>query len=159
MEDVHRGAARLLVLTPEPEVLLLRLEPSFREPFWVTPGGGLDDGESYEDAARRELAEEVGRDDLTLGPCIWTREVTFTWERWRVHQRERTFLVEVPAPFEAVTVFPDEEPITGSGWFTIDRLRAEPEVVYPIGLADHLERFLADGHGGEPVDLGVVVED
>ncbi len=159
MEDVHRGAARLLVLTPEPEVLLLRLEPSFRGPLWVTPGGGLDDGESYEDAARRELAEEVGRNDLALGPCIWTREVTFTWERWRVHQRERTFLVEVPAPFEAVTVFPDEEPITGSGWFKIERLRAEAEVVYPLGLADHLERFLADGHGGEPVDLGVVVED
>jgi 8-oxo-dGTP pyrophosphatase MutT (NUDIX family) len=159
MEDVTRGAARLLILTPEPEVLLLRLEPSFRDPFWVTPGGGLDDGESYEDAARRELAEEVGRSDLAIGPCIWTREVTFTWERWRVHQKERTFLVEVPAAFEAVTVFPDEEPITGSGWFTLDRLRREPETVYPIGLADHLDRLLADGHGGSPVDLGVVVED
>jgi 8-oxo-dGTP pyrophosphatase MutT (NUDIX family) len=159
MEDVHRGAARLLVLTPEPQVLLLRLEPSFRGPFWVTPGGGLDDGESYEDAARRELAEEVGRDDLVLGQCIWTREVAFTWERWRVHQRERTFLVEVPAPFEAITVFPDEEPITGSGWFTTDQLRAEPDPVYPVGLADHLERLLADGHGSAPVDLGVVVED
>ena len=54
---------------------------------------------------------------------------------------------------------PDEEPITGSGWFTIERLRTEPDAVYPVGLADHLERFLADGHGVEPVDLGVVVED
>src|SRR5262245_43672811 len=159
MEDVFRGAARLLVLTPEPQVLLLRLEPSFRDPFWVMPGGGLDEGESYEEAARRELAEEVGRVDLTLGPCIWTRDVTFTWERWRVHQKERTFLVEVPAPFEAVTVFPDEEPITGSGWFTIEGLRAQPEVVYPLGLADHLEQLLADGHDDGPVHLGVVVED
>jgi ADP-ribose pyrophosphatase YjhB (NUDIX family) len=159
MEDVSRGAARLLVLTPEPQVLLLRLEPTFRDPFWVTPGGGLDEGETYEDAAKRELAEEVGRDDLELGPCIWTREVTFTWERWRVHQKERTFLVEVPASFEAVTVFPDEEPITGHGWFTIDRLRAEPETVYPVGLAGLLERLLADGHGDQPIDLGTVVED
>jgi ADP-ribose pyrophosphatase YjhB (NUDIX family) len=159
MEDVVRGAARLLVLTPEPQVLLLRLEPTFRDPFWVTPGDGLDEGETYEDAAIRELAEEVGRDDLELGPCIWTRQVTFTWERWRVHQKERTFLVPVPAPFEAITVFPDEEPITGSGWFTVERLLAEPETVYPIGLAGHLERLLADGHGDEPVDLGIVVED
>jgi 8-oxo-dGTP pyrophosphatase MutT (NUDIX family) len=159
MEEVSRDAARLLVLTPEPQVLLLRLEPSFRDPFWVTPGGGLDDGESYEDAALRELAEEVGRSDLTIGPCIWARDVTFTWERWRVHQKERTFLVEVRAAFEAVTVFPDEEPITGSGWFTIDRLRSERQTVYPIGLADHVERLLADGHGDDPVDLGVVVED
>jgi len=159
MEDVFRGAARLLVLTPEPQVLLLRLEPSFRDPFWVTPGGGLDEGESYEDAALRELAEEVGRSDLAIGPCIWTREVTFTWERWRVHQKERTFLVEVPAAFEAVTVFPDEEPITGSGWFTVNALRDELETVYPVGLADLLDRLLSDGHGDGPVDLGVVVED
>jgi 8-oxo-dGTP pyrophosphatase MutT (NUDIX family) len=159
MEDVARDAARLLVLTPEPQVLLLRLEPSFRTPFWVTPGGGLDDGESFEDAARRELAEEVGRDDLALGPCIWTREVTFTWERWRVRQNERTFLVRVPAASEAVTVFPDEEPITGCGWFTIDALRAEREAVYPVGLTEHLERLLADGRRDGPVNLGVVVED
>jgi len=159
MEAIHRGAARLLILTPEPQVLLLRLEPSFRDPFWVTPGGGLDDGESYEDAARRELAEEVGRSDLALGPWIWTRQVTFTWERWRVHQKERTFLIEVPAPFDAVTEFPDEEPITGHGWFSIHALRTEPETIYPIGLADHLERLLAGGHGEAPLDLGVVVED
>jgi 8-oxo-dGTP pyrophosphatase MutT (NUDIX family) len=159
MEDVHRGAARLLVLTPEPQILLLRLEPSFRDPFWVTPGGGLDEGETYEEAATRELAEEVGRDDLQLGPCIWSREVTFTWERWRVHQKERTFLVEVPAPFDAVTVFPDEEPITGHGWFTLDRLRTEPDAIYPVGLAGHLERLIANGHENGPIDLGVVVED
>lgn len=159
MEEVHRGAARLVVVTPEPQILLLRLEPSFREPFWVTPGGGLDDGETYEDAARRELAEEVGRDDLAVGPCVWTRHVTFTWERWRVHQKERTFLVQVPEPFEAVTVFPDKEPITGYGWFTIERLRAEPEIVYPVGLADHLERLLTNGHGNAPIDLGAVIED
>jgi len=159
MEDVFRGAARLLVLTAERQVLLMRLEPSFRDPFWVTPGGGLDEGETYEQAALRELAEEVGRSDLAIGPSVWMREVTFTWERWRVHQKERTFLVEVTTPFEAVTVFPDEEPITGSGWFTTERLRAEPETVYPLGLADHLERLFLDGHGAEPVDLGVVVED
>src|SRR3954451_16974040 len=99
MEDVARDAARLLVLTPEPQVLLLRLEPSFRDPFWVTPGGGLDDGESYEGAAPRCLAEEAGRPALTIGPCICARHVTFTWEQWRVHQKEHTLVVEVRAEF------------------------------------------------------------
>ena len=69
MEHIDRQAARLLVVTPEEQILLLRLEPSFREPFWVTPGGGLDEGETFMDAARRELREEVGRDDLPIGPA------------------------------------------------------------------------------------------
>ena len=159
MEHIERQAARLLVVTPDEQVLLLRLEPSFRDPFWVTPGGGLDDRETFVDAARRELAEEVGRDDLPIGPCIWRRTVTFTWERWRVQQEEHTFLVGAPEAFEAVTVHPDEEPITGSAWFAIPALRTLPEVVYPVGLADHLERLFSDGVPAEPIHLGDVVED
>jgi 8-oxo-dGTP pyrophosphatase MutT (NUDIX family) len=159
VDHLFRQASRLLVLTPEDRVLLLRLEPSFRDPFWVTPGGGLDDGESFEDAAARELREEVGRDNLPIGPCVWRRSVVFTWEQWRIHQEERTFVVPVAEAFDAVTVFPDEEPITGSRWFGVDELRLEPETVYPLGLAEHLERLLTDGPAAEPIHLGCVVED
>ena len=157
MDHVFRNAARVLVLTPEGRVLLLRLTPSFRDPFWVTPGGGLDDGESFEAAAGRELQEEVGR-ELPLGPCIWTRRVVFTWEQWRVHQEERTFVVPTPEEFDAVTVFPDEEPITGWGWFGVDDLRREPDTVYPVALADHLSALLTAGVPDTPIHLGTVVE-
>jgi hypothetical protein len=76
-----------------------------------------------------------------------------------VQQEERTFLVGAPQPFEAVTVHPDEEPITGSAWLTVPQLRVLPEVVYPVGLADHLERLFTSGVPAEPIDLGDVVED
>jgi 8-oxo-dGTP diphosphatase len=44
-------------------ILLCRHEKPGRE-YWLLPGGGVNSGESLVDALRRELAEEVGIDDL-----------------------------------------------------------------------------------------------
>lgn len=61
----HSGASAVVPLFPDaaagPEVLLLR---QFRHaadgPIWEVPAGRLEPGESPEDCARRELAEEAG---------------------------------------------------------------------------------------------------
>ena len=142
MSFIERTAARLVVVSPERRVLLLRLEPTFRDPFWVTPGGGVDDGETIEQAALRELREEVGRTDLPLGEVVWTRDVRFSWQEWDVLQHERAFRVDAPAEFVAVTEHPDEEPITGSAWFGMDELVALDETVYPEDLAERLSAVL-----------------
>src|SRR5262245_46658284 len=142
VKKIDRFTARLLVLAPTGRVLMLRLDPTFRDPFWVTPGGGLDDGESFEDAARRELHEEVGRNDLTLGPCIAERDLEYTWEGRFVRQHERTFLVTASDEFEAVVVHPGIEPIVGTAWFGADELRALKEAVYPEGLAQLVDEVV-----------------
>jgi 8-oxo-dGTP pyrophosphatase MutT (NUDIX family) len=138
MPFIERTAARVLIVSPARRVLLLRLEPSFDEPFWVTPGGGVDDGETLEQAAMRELREEVGRSDLSLGGLVWTRDVRFTWQEWIVQQREHVFRVEAPEEFVAVTEHPDEEPIVGSAWFSADELLGLDDAVYPEDLAARL---------------------
>ena len=60
------GIARLDHWSPAPALLLTRRASTMRQHAgqWALPGGRMDDGESPEDTALRELAEEVG---LQLG--------------------------------------------------------------------------------------------
>jgi 8-oxo-dGTP pyrophosphatase MutT (NUDIX family) len=144
LKEIDRVAARLLIRAPTGRVLMLRLAPSFRTPFWVTPGGGIDDGETVLDAAARELYEEVGRRDLPIGPRISISDVVFTWEDWFVRQHEHTFLVDAPDEFEAEVLHPDEEPIVGTAWFSADELRRHPDDVYPEGVIELIESLAGD---------------
>src|SRR3569623_3111651 len=70
-------AARILLGDDDGRVLLFRFTPADgRAPFWCTPGGAVDPGESYEQAARRELFEETGI-VADPGPQVLRREVEF----------------------------------------------------------------------------------
>jgi len=50
---IERKAARVIVIDPEGAVLLQQIEGDAGVSSWITPGGGLSPGESYEEAARR----------------------------------------------------------------------------------------------------------
>ena len=89
-----RPAARILLLDQQGRLLLFRFTPEDgRPPFWCTPGGAVDPGESYEQAARRELHEETGI-IADPGPQILQRSVDFlTIEGVEVTADERYFMV------------------------------------------------------------------
>jgi 8-oxo-dGTP pyrophosphatase MutT (NUDIX family) len=59
---IHRQVARVLLFDQQDRLLLLFDPDPDRGGYWYPPGGRIEDGESPEEAARRELAEEVGLD-------------------------------------------------------------------------------------------------
>ncbi len=60
---MNRRVAVRGIIVVDGKLLCLQLKPynrETREYFWCTPGGGMDMGESIENALTRELIEELG---------------------------------------------------------------------------------------------------
>jgi 8-oxo-dGTP pyrophosphatase MutT (NUDIX family) len=60
--SVRHRAAGILFLSPEKEVLLMRRAGKDHHGEWALPAGGIEKGETPEQAARRETQEEAGYD-------------------------------------------------------------------------------------------------
>jgi 8-oxo-dGTP pyrophosphatase MutT (NUDIX family) len=72
--DRHRLTSRILVIDEQDRVLLFLTKGSVptQRTRWITPGGGVEPGESHLEGARRELFEETGLDRVDLGDPVWT---------------------------------------------------------------------------------------
>ncbi|MCL9999543.1 MAG: NUDIX domain-containing protein [Erythrobacter sp.] len=140
-----RPAARLIVLDPAGRALMFRYDVPGRDPFWVTAGGEVDPGESFEDAARRELLEETG---ITADPGEQIARMTpefITVQGEPVQADERFFLIRV-AEAEIDTsrhTELEQRLMTQHRWFTPAELESWHEAVFPVNLADMIRSAIA----------------
>jgi ADP-ribose pyrophosphatase YjhB (NUDIX family) len=144
MELPIKRSARLVLLDPRDRLLLFRYHEPARA-FWATAGGRLEPGETYLDAARRELREETGF-DVEVGRLLCNREGVFSVAggpeaRWI----EEYFLVECAGGTPDRSGWTDEERTTirEFRWWSADELRATTEVVLPPWLPELFDSVLA----------------
>jgi ADP-ribose pyrophosphatase YjhB (NUDIX family) len=149
-----RPAVRMLMLDTDNRVLLTRFDWPHKS-VWAPPGGGVETGESLEQAIRREVAEETGLTAFDLGPCVWFRDHWFAdMEEWG-GQSERIYLARVE-PFEPESqVDLAGEHVGEIRWWTLDEL-VDPNVSFaPRGLPELVLDLLEHGPPAKPIDVGV----
>ena len=88
---------KLLLLDEDDRVLLIRsTDRRSGAPCWYPVGGGVEAGESLQQAARREAHEETGLSSLSVGSPVWTRDHTYQYDGRSVEVHEDWLLHKVP---------------------------------------------------------------
>jgi 8-oxo-dGTP pyrophosphatase MutT (NUDIX family) len=157
---ILRPSARALVIDSEDRVLLFHAyDARLDEPdIWFTPGGGLEDGEDYEQALFREVWEETGLSLDYTGPWIWWRRPTFRVGDALYDTPERFYLVRVDrlevTPQHVTAI--ERESMMGHRWWTVEEVQAATgtEVFYPTRLGALLVPIVAGDIPPVPIDVG-----
>lgn len=151
-----RESGRAIVLDDIGRVLLLRgpIRESPARFAWYTPGGRLESGESFEAATVRELAEELGVNDVELGPWVWTRHARRPINEQWVPTTARFFLVRTTSFVPDTTRIGPSEQGVDWRWWTPDELDREPQANLIPSRLGHLVRSLIAGEIPEtPIDV------
>lgn len=155
---IRRRASALLV-SPKNKLFLFKFAFAFLahgKSLWVTPGGGVDEGESFAQGLQRELFEELGLDVAVAEPYVFFRKMPFISKSGeKFTSDERYYVVKVP---DENVLFGNmstgERQLTKEGkWWSIDGIRSSSEEFFTDDLDVILKDIISDNLPFTPQEI------
>ena len=142
-----RHTSRILLIADSGRALLLltRAPDSSNWRRWVTPGGGVDPGESHREAALRELTEETGLIADDVGEMVYSETIPLPYdEAIYPAAYQEFFVLRVDSEFEPDTSGWTESEridVTDWRWWSAEELEAATEPFEPAILPQLMRRL------------------
>lgn len=156
-ETRTRSAVRVIVRADDQVLLFEDSDPAYGDiRWWVTPGGGIDPGETPEQAAVRELWEETGlqvTEEELIGP-LSTRIAVHGYSDQILEQAETFYAVRVPQFEVDVSGHTEDEQLTlqSNRWWSLEEVATTEVWIWPKYLLELIE--LAEQPTSRPIDYG-----
>jgi 8-oxo-dGTP pyrophosphatase MutT (NUDIX family) len=145
---IERKTSRIILCDRDQRVLLFltKAPDSSGIARWLTPGGGVDTGESHHDAAVRELREETGLVIEDLGKAVWAHDFDVLWDTADHDTGHAEFFAATVDHFEPSNEFwTDDEKVDvlEHRWWTLSELAQTTDPCEPTQLVDIVRQQLA----------------
>lgn len=126
-------AAGGMVMNQSGDLLMMK-----RRGFWDMPKGKLDEGESIEECAVREVSEETGLHKLTIVKKLQTTYHTYLYKGAEAIKPSHWFLMSHVGDEELIPQ--TEEDITEIRWVNKEEARSLVDQAYP-SIAEMIDRY------------------
>ena len=141
-----RPSARILLLDQFECVLLFKFVHSSGalagRSYWATPGGAVEEGETFEQAALRELKEETGLSQHQMTGEVGRRsfelqlvdgEIVWADERFFAVRADRGAISDKGWSINEREVMADHH------WWSVEELQQTSDIIFPEALLDLLK--------------------
>lgn len=145
--SVNRLTSRVLLFDRDDHILLFLTKAPDTSGIarWLTPGGGVDPGESHHDAAVRELLEETGLRLTQLGEPVWSHDFDVKWDAADHDTGHAVFYTAVVDRFEpSHELWTEDErvDVLEHRWWSLAELLATDQPFEPAELIPLVRRQL-----------------